>query len=95
MALGFTTQVSNPKAAIVYASVFAAFLPADLTLPLSLALLALVFVVECGWYSLVAVALSASGPRDAYLRAKPWLDRLAGGVLVALGLRLVASVHRL
>ncbi|MDZ4253311.1 MAG: LysE family transporter [Sulfuritalea sp.] len=27
LALGFTTQISNPKTAIVYASVFAAFLP--------------------------------------------------------------------
>lgn len=94
-ALGFATQASNPKTAVVYASVFAALLPAR---PLGAAsaavLLALVFAVEAGWYALVALVLSAAGPRDAYLRGKAWIDRLAGGVLVALGLRLAASAHR-
>jgi hypothetical protein len=32
--LGLTTQISNPKAAIIYASVFAAFLPASFSLGL-------------------------------------------------------------
>ena len=92
--LGFTTQVSNPKTAIVYASVFAAFLPAGSALAFKLALAALVFVIEAGWYTLVALALSSERPRRVYLRGKVWVDRTAGGVMVALGLKLVASAHR-
>ena len=92
--LGFTTQVSNPKTAIVYAGVFAAFLPTAPTLAFNLAVLALVFFIEAGWYALVALALSSERPRGAYLRYKVWVDRAAGGVMIALGFKLVASVHR-
>jgi threonine/homoserine/homoserine lactone efflux protein len=38
---GLTTQLSNPKTAIVYPSVFAAFLPTHLSAPLAVALVAL------------------------------------------------------
>lgn len=92
-ALAFTTQMSNPKAAIVYASVFAAFLPANPSSTFNLSVAAVVFVIETGWYTLVAVALSAHAPRAWYLRYKAWLDRIAGGVLIALGLKLVTSAR--
>jgi threonine/homoserine/homoserine lactone efflux protein len=92
---GLVTQLSNPKAAIVYASVFAAFLPAAPTLGFDLAVLSLVLVVESSWYALVAIALSSQRPRNAYLSYKAWVDRAAGGIMVALGLKLVASAQRL
>jgi threonine/homoserine/homoserine lactone efflux protein len=92
--LGLTTQVSNPKTAIVYASVFAAFLPTHFSVAFAVALLCIVFAVEAGWYAIVAVLLSAPGPRRAYLSCKAWVDRAAGAVMVGLGLRLIASAHR-
>ena len=85
---GLATQLSNPKAAIVYAAIFAAFLPQGTTLEIGILLLILVFILETGWYSLVTLAMSAEGPRLAYLRGKSWIDRLAGGVMISLGLRL-------
>lgn len=91
MTLGFATQVSNPKTAIVYASVFAAFLPPDAGLGFASVVVAIVFAVEAGWYAAVALLLSSSGPRRAYLRWKASLDRTAGAVMGALGLRLAAS----
>lgn len=92
--LGLTTQLSNPKTAIVYASVFAAFMPEQPTTAFIVALALTAFAIETGWYCLVAVVLSAERPRQAYLRFKSGVDRLAGGVMVALGLRLVASAIR-
>jgi threonine/homoserine/homoserine lactone efflux protein len=94
LVLGFTTQVSNPKTAIVYASVFAAFMPATQSFAFSLVLVALVFTIEAGWYAVVALALSSERPRVAYLRYKNWVDRIAGGVMVALGLKLASSAYR-
>ena len=73
--LGLTTQLSNPKAAIVYASVFAAFLPASFSLGFAAALLAAVLFVETAWYALVALLFSSSGPQRAYLSYKSWVDR--------------------
>lgn len=89
--LGLATQVSNPKTAVVYASIFAAFLPREVPLVLALAVPAVIFCIETGWYAIVALALSSAAPRSAYLRYKVWIDRAAGGVMGLLGLRLVWS----
>ena len=91
LALGLTTQLSNPKTAIVYASIFAALLPHDPPRWLGPALLLAVFAIEAGWYALVATVLSSPAPRAAYLRAKAPIDRLAGGVMALLGVRLIAT----
>ncbi|QNK70894.1 LysE family translocator [Variovorax sp. PAMC26660] len=92
--LGLATQVSNPKTAVVYASIFAAFLPREVPLVLALAVPAVIFCIETGWYTIVALALSSAAPRSAYLRYKTWIDRAAGGVMGLLGLRLVWSAVR-
>lgn len=93
LALG--TQISNPKTAIVYASIFAALLPQSAPSSLLVALPPLIFMIEAGWYALVAIAFSASGPQSFYIGAKVWLDRLAGGVMGLLGARLIfESIRR-
>ncbi len=91
--LALTTQMSNPKAAIIYASVFAAFLPARPSLAFNLSVATVVLFIETGWYALVAIALSAHAPRAWYLRFKSWIDRVAGGVMVALGVKLVTTAR--
>jgi threonine/homoserine/homoserine lactone efflux protein len=92
--LGLVTQLSNPKTAIVYASVFAALLPAAYSIVFSAVLVAAVFALEAGWYALVAVVLSSQRSRAAYLGYKRWVDRAAGCVMIGLGARLVVSAHR-
>jgi threonine/homoserine/homoserine lactone efflux protein len=92
--LGLGTQISNPKAAVVYASVFAALLPHTFGMAFAILVLLAVFVVETGWYALVAYILSSEGPRNVYLGYKTAVDRTAGAVLVALGFKLVLSVYR-
>ena len=94
-ALGLMTQVSNPKTAIVYGSVFAAFMPKAADIGLIAAILALVLFIETAWYALVALGLSSERPRRAYLRFKHWIDRAAGGVMMGLGLKLASSAHRM
>jgi len=89
------TQLSNPKAAIVYAGVFAAFLPQNFPVSLAMITVVVIFAIEAGWYALVAVTLSSAGPRAAYLRYKAWIDRSAGGVMTILGIKLVASARQL
>jgi threonine/homoserine/homoserine lactone efflux protein len=92
--LALTTQVSNPKTAIVYASVFAALLPPSLPVWIYVVLPLLIFTIETVWYAAVALLFSAERPRAAYLRAKLWIDRLAGAVMGLLGLRLIAETAR-
>ncbi len=85
------TQLSNPKTIVVYASIFAALLPKAVPVELLLALPVGVFLVEAGWYAIVALAFSARQPRKVYIAAKAWIDRAAGAVMAGLGLRLILS----
>ena len=71
--------MSNPKAAVVYASIFISLLPHEVPLAATPILPLVIFFIEAGWYSVVALALSAPSPRAAYLRWKVWVDRAAGG----------------
>jgi threonine/homoserine/homoserine lactone efflux protein len=92
-ALALTTQVSNPKAAMIYASVFAAFLPPTPSIAFNVSVAGVVFLIETGWYTLVALVLSSERPRLTYLRFKTWIDRAAGSVMIALGVRLATAAR--
>ena len=89
--LGLATQLSNPKTAIVYASIFTAFLSAERPSWSFAVLIPCVFAVEFGWYCVVAVAFSAEIPRRGYFRFKRWIDRAAGAVMGLLAVRIVAD----
>ncbi|AOJ36221.1 LysE family translocator [Burkholderia metallica] len=91
---GLTTQLSNPKTAIWYGSIFAALLPQHPPVWCYLALPPLVFGVEFGWYTIVALCFSTRRPRELYLRAKKWVDRVAAGAITLLGLRLILNAPK-
>ena len=90
--LGLITQMSNPKIAVILASIFTALLPKDIPTYFYVVLPMLCFFIDAGWYSLVAVALSAEGPRKVYLKSKALFDRVAGGVMTVLGLKLIFAM---
>lgn len=84
-------QLSNPKAAVFFGSIFVTLLPADAPLWVKGAALAILGMNEFGWYALVALVLSAPRARRVYGRAKRALDALFGGFLAALGVKLALS----
>jgi threonine/homoserine/homoserine lactone efflux protein len=92
--IGLTTQLSNPKTAIWYGSIFAALLPQHPPLWCYLILPPMIFAIEAGWYTIVALCFSSRRPRELYLRAKKWIDRIAAGAITALGLRLIFTAHK-
>ncbi|WP_119300166.1 LysE family transporter [Dongia deserti] len=84
-------QLSNPKAAVFFGSIFVTLLPVDAPLWLKGAALAILAMNEFGWYALVALVLSAPRARRIYSNAKRGLDALFGGFLTALGVKLALS----
>ncbi|SAL42409.1 lysine exporter protein LysE/YggA [Caballeronia peredens] len=92
--LGLSTQLSNPKTAIWYGSIFAALLPQHPPLWCYFVLPPMVFAIETGWYTIVALGFSSRRPREMYLRAKKWIDRIASSVIAALGLRLIMTAGK-
>ncbi|WP_374443326.1 LysE family translocator [Stella sp.] len=90
---GLATTLSNPKSAVFWTSVFALLVPADAPAWFLAAAVALVTVQSLVWYAAVALALSTPLARSHYRRLTAWLDRVAGVVMIALGLRLADEVR--
>ena len=91
--IGLLTQLSNPKTAIFYASIFTTLLPDRQSLWLAAVVLPLIFAAEAGWYALVAVAFSSEASRRSYLLSKVWIDRMAGGVMALLSIKLISETR--
>ncbi|HUO01214.1 MAG TPA: LysE family transporter [Rhizomicrobium sp.] len=87
--MALATQLSNPKTVVVIGGIYAALLPAHVPLWMYLAIPPIDFLMEGGWYAFVAIAMSSQRPRTVYLGAQKWIDRAAGTLLGALGLRLI------
>ncbi|XOB61233.1 LysE family translocator [Campylobacterota bacterium DY0563] len=88
VAFGFITQMSNPKTAIILGSIFAALLPQTLPEYGALLLCLTAFIIDTTWYCLVTILLSTKKSQKIYLKFKKYIDRVAGTLLGALGVKL-------
>ena len=82
-------QLSNPKIMVFFGSIFLSLLPQSTPAWMDATVLAIVALNEFGWFALLALLFSGGPARAFYRRAKVWLDRVMGGVLGLLGLRLI------
>ena len=48
---------------------------------------------EIGWYVAVALLFSSRAAQATYRRAKRWIDRVTGAVMMIFGLRLILGVR--
>ena len=88
---GLFTQLSNPKTAIVFGSVFAAFLPKDVPEYSYYIIIASTFLIDTLWYILVATLLSTTKAQNAYIKFKKYICRVAGTLMGVLGVKLILS----
>ena len=84
-------QLSNPKIMVFFGSIFLSLLPAQPPAWMDATVLAIVAINEFTWFALLALLFSGGAARAFYRRTKLWLDRLMGGVLGLLGVRLLAT----
>lgn len=91
VALGLATQLSNPKTAIVFSSVFAAMLPVNVPVHTTLILVVGVFILNFSWYFIVSILLSSPKAQAEYLRFKSYINKGAGVLMGAMGSRFVAE----
>lgn len=84
-------QPSNPKVMVFMGSIFISLLPAQPPAWMDATVLAIVAINEFTWFALLALLFSGGAARAFYRRTKLWLDRLMGGVLGLLGVRLLAT----
>jgi threonine/homoserine/homoserine lactone efflux protein len=88
---GLVTDLSNPKAAAFFTSLFAVAVPPSAPLWFDGLLVASVTGVAGSWYSLCAGAMASEPIVAVYRRAARAVSALAGLVFVGLGLRLAAE----
>ena len=86
---GVFTQISNPHTALVFASIFSAALSKNIQPVMYIILPIMAFVIDVIWYTVVACLLSTDGPRQAYIKYHKFIDKLSGGVMAFLGIRLL------
>jgi len=89
--LGLFTQLSNPKTAIVFGSVFAAFLPAHVPEFSYYLICMLAFVIDTAWYLLVALLLSTVKAQAIYANSEKYISRMASSFMALMGVRLITS----
>jgi threonine/homoserine/homoserine lactone efflux protein len=88
---GFTIAFLNPKIAVFFLALLGSMLPADAT-PLDRAGVAgLAMCIDAGWYVFAALVLATTGAAEWLADRGVWVDRLLGGLLLTLGVWLVAT----
>lgn len=78
-----------PHAALVFASNFSAALRKSIQPVMYIILPTIAFFIYLFWYAVVACLLSTDRPRQAYIKYRKSLDKLSGGVMALLGIRLL------
>lgn len=89
--LGLWTNLANPKAAVMFSSIFLGTLQANTPIWVLALLLLVIFTAETLWNSLVARIFSLDHTRAKYISLKTVIDRCFGGALALLGLKIVAT----
>ncbi|KAA0947077.1 lysine transporter LysE [Pseudomonas sp. ANT_H14] len=89
--LGLLGNLSNPKAALFVATIFASTMavsPSPMLLTLAVITMA---SLSFSWYSCVALVFSSERMANVYSRSRKWLDRFAGSCYVLFGAHLVTT----
>ncbi|MCH2249926.1 MAG: LysE family translocator [Cognatishimia sp.] len=86
---GLSVNLANPKSVLFASAVLLVIFPQDITLADKAFVVVNHLIVEIICYAGFALLLSTPAARDSYLRAKTIMDRIAAGVMGALGVRLL------
>ncbi|MEO8389014.1 MAG: LysE family transporter [Polaromonas sp.] len=92
--LGFLTNITNPKSALFFGSVFAASFPAEPSTALQAAAVAMIIANALCWHLLLAYLFSRGRVRAAYSRTRGVANRVAATAVGGLGLGLLAATAR-
>ena len=90
---GFAIAFLNPKLAVFFLALFSQFIdPENLTLQVGLIMCLTVFLLDTGWYLLVALLTEISKKRFGFTKANPWFEKLLGIIFIALAVRVVITL---
>ena len=88
---GFLVTLTNPKAIVLFTSVFATAVTASTPTWLMGVMIALVGASSLTWYSCVSVFMSSAPVVRRFQRARHWIERAAGVCFIGLGGKVLAD----
>lgn len=88
---GFAVTLTNPKAIVLFASVFATAVTADTPGVLMALMVGLVMASALVWYSFVSLCMSSAPVIRSFGHARHWIERVAGVCFVGIGGRILAD----
>lgn len=91
---GFLVTLTNPKAIILFASVFATAVTASTPTWLMGVMIGLVTASSLIWYSCVSLFMSSGPVMRRFQRARHWIERAAGVCFIGLGGKVLADAGR-
>lgn len=89
---GFLTNALNPKCMLFFVSLFSVVMDPNTPFVIMLIYGLIIFVETLFWFGFVAFCLSGKRTREKFNAAGHWIERITGGVLMGLGIRLFFMV---
>jgi threonine/homoserine/homoserine lactone efflux protein len=90
---GFFVTLTNPKAIVLFASVFATAVTASTPHWLMILMIGLVMASALIWYSIVSLFMSSGPVMRRFQNARHWIERVAGASFVLIGGRIIADAR--
>ncbi len=90
---GFMVTLTNPKAVVLFASVFATAVTAETPGWVLALMVGLVGASAFGWYVCVSLFMASPPVMRRFQRARHWIERTAGVCFVALGGKVLADAR--
>ena len=91
---GFLVALTNPKAIVLFASVFATAVTASMPTWLMVLMIGLVTASSLVWYSCVSLFMSSGPVMRRFQRARHWIERAAGVCFIGLGGKVLADAGK-
>lgn len=88
---GFLTNLLNPKATLFFFALFTQIIDPDTALGLQFLYGISAALTATAWFTAVSFILNARQIRHRFLKFSIWIDRICGGLLITLGVRLAIS----
>jgi threonine/homoserine/homoserine lactone efflux protein len=90
---GFLVTLTNPKAIVLFASVFATAVTASTPLWLMVLMVVLVMASSLTWYTIVTLFMSSAPVMRRFQHARHWIERIAGASFVLIGGKIIADAR--
>ena len=90
---GFFVTLTNPKAIVLFASVFATAVTASTPHWLMALMIGTVMASALIWYSIVSLFMSSAPVMRRFQNARHWIERVAGASFILIGGRIITDAR--